>query len=973
MNKLILPIKKGERPLFKALELLETIYKDNKRGLHSYSSFSNEYIIEQVINIFVFIYLLKLRTKRNMRENSQDLFKQFSELPLFFTSEQVKRWEINKEWSNKEFIPYKEKIVEYENQFNTLTPSSLYQIDTPCAQYIWQQWFLKTDIKEIISTLEYSAKSLLEWNKHRTDSSHVFKNILVFSNKIGLSEKDAKSWYYLYIITKNNSAIFNLFLKEYHNEDFLTPLIDIWEEALSLEKNSIINLLHDDSLLIQYGFYKKNNIDNNHTEWRKYWNSIERIKIPNMDVKLLNQENFINLFLKKEDIVDNISIDYFSYIKGVKEVSHLIKNMKSGRILIYGTHLSGKKTLIKSILNSLSMEMFSIIHKDESSHDIIKKEKYQQHELRLADKLLSSFKNSALLIDNIEEKYDLNKSFDFNSNESLQIWTSSDITKINPTLLKKLDCIIEITPPYLNNRIELAKKIFNNENDAIKIAQTLKNPFDIIKVGKICHISNNFSWENISLQISTIKSLESLSLTQKINLNKLENEDDIIPLVGCPELEKLLKKTSSFYTNPQKYLALGAKANKGIILVGPPGTGKTHFARNLSKIVNIPIFAPQTTELSKNLESIPEMFNELKRNSPCILFLDEIDTLITNPKNSFGVDLEKQKIVNAFLTQIDGIETNDGILIIGATHRADNIDPAAIRSGRLNNILHLKLPNSNARKDIWKAHLNNKIIDKSINIEELVKLSVSFSCADIMEAANKAALYAAERDAHKIELIDFKIACDEVFWGYADNGIIFNNKDKEITAYHEAGHALIALYYGYNVPRITIKPRTNSLGAVHYTGQEGNYSRNINNIKEIIQISLAGICAEKVKFDKYSTGGSQDLEQAKKIILHAICEAGLGKEGPIYLGDMKFWSEQRKINIEQEEKNIMNDCFEIVENILSEHRHLLNELAQTLLDKKEISGSSIDYFKNKLISKTTFIIKQSINLEETVHNKKDDS
>lgn len=202
---------------------------------------------------------------------------------------------------------------------------------------------------------------------------------------------------------------------------------------------------------------------------------------------------------------------------------------------------------------------------------------------------------------------------------------------------------------------------------------------------------------------------------------------------------------------------------------------------------------------------------------------------------------------------------------------------------------------------------------------------------------------------------------------------IFSNKDKELTAYHEAGHALIALYYGYNVPRITIKSRTNSLGAVHYTGQEGNYSRNINDVKEIVQISLAGICAEKVKFHKYSTGGSQDLEQAKKIILHAICEAGLGKEGPMYLGDMKFWSEQRKRNIEQEEKNIMNECFEIVENILSEHRLLLNELAQTLLDKKEISGSSIDYFKDKLISKPTFIIKQSINLEETVHNKKDDS
>ena len=970
MDKLNLPLKKGERPLFKSLELLETIYKDNKRGLDSYCSISNEFIIQQIANIFVFIHLLKLRDKNGMREQSADLFQHFSSLPLFFTEQQVKKWEINKEWNRKDFISYKDILLEYENQFNTLTPSSLYQINTKSSEYIWRQWFLKTDIKEIITTLEYSAKSLLNWNKQRIESSPIFKNINTISQKIGLTDNESNSWYYLYVLSANNNDIYNLYVKENLSNDFLTSIISIWEDSLYLEKDSINRLLYEDSILVEYGFYKKHN-NHKYTDWKNYWTNTERLKIPNIDIKLLKQEDILNLFLKQETTSNTIPLDYFSYINGLPEVINLIKNIKSGKILIYGKHLSGKKSLLKAILNSLSLNMFSVVHKENSNKD--NNEKYKYSELKLADKLLSSFENSVLLVDNIEEQLDLNKNYDFKYPKSLQFWTSSDITKIDPILLKNFDCILQITHPPLEKRILLAKKIFENENDAVKIAQALKEPFDIIKVARACHSSKDFSWKNISLQISTIKSLESLSISHKINLNKLDNEDDIIPIVGYPDLEDLLKKISAFYLNPQKYLSLGAKANKGIILVGPPGTGKTHFARNISKMVNIPIFAPQTSELSKNLESIQEMFNELKRNSPCILFLDEIDTLITNPKTLFGIDLEKQKIVNAFLTQIDGIESNDGILIIGATHRNENIDPAATRSGRLNNIIHLKLPNSSARKDIWKAHLKNKKFDNTIELDELVKLSMSFSCADIMEASNKAALNAVERNAFQIELCDFQTACDEIFWGYADNGTIFNDKDKEKTAYHEAGHALIALYHGYNVPRITIKPRTNSLGAVHYVGEEGIYSRNIDDVKHIVQISLAGICAEKVKFQHYSMGGTQDLEQAKKIIFHAICKAGLGKEGPVSLGKEEFWSEQRKINIENEEKDLMKESFICVEKILSKNLTLLTELAQTLLEKKEISGSSIDYFKEKIIFKESFIIKESVFLEETVNKEKDNS
>ena len=287
-------------------------------------------------------------------------------------------------------------------------------------------------------------------------------------------------------------------------------------------------------------------------------------------------------------------------------------------------------------------------------------------------------------------------------------------------------------------------------------------------------------------------------------------------------------------------IEMGAKADKGILLVGPPGTGKTHFVRNLSKIVNIPIFAPETSLLASNLEAIGPMFSELKKQAPCILFLDEIDTLITNPKTFTGVDLEKQKIVNTFLSNVDGIEDNDGILIVGTTHRMDNFDPASTRSGRLSKIITLNLPNKNARKEIWKAHIQNKKISPNVKTEELSLLSVSFSCADIMEATNKAALFAVESGKSEIDINDFKLACDETFWGYTDSNIVINEKQKKMTAYHEAGHAILAWRHGYNVQRITIRPRQKSLGATHFVGEEGVFSMSIERIRNKLQVMLGG-------------------------------------------------------------------------------------------------------------------------------------
>lgn len=963
--ELHLPLKKGERPLFKALQVVENIYRDYQRNGNAYETTKDETVLNWAAELYVLADILRMREFKGMRNNSYDLFNILKELPLFFKTEQVKAWEVEKKWNTTQFVPYKSILLEYEVSFDTLTPSSLYQANSQSSTHIWQHWLIKTPIKEVIETLEYSAKSLLEWNNYRTEKSHLETNLKNLSKYVGVTKQIAKNWYYLQVLGREQNELWSLFLRENNDNNPAQELLYIWEKALQLPTMSLNSLLYEDSLLVQLGFY--NTIPNSANNWNEYWQRIEQFNIPNINKILLNQNNILHLFLREFKSPQNIPLEMFSYIKGLKENIHLIQQLKKGKVLIYGKHLSGKKSLVNSILEKINYKGFVVNHKEHRENE----SKNRNYELKLADNLLSKFSRSALVIQNAEENYELksSKELKLNLDKSLQFYTVSNINEVNNNFLKTFDVVIEMESIPLKERINLAKIFFEEESVAIRIAQSLKEPFDIIKIGKLCHIAGDFSWSHVSLLMANFNNLENLS--KRINLNKLDNDEEIIPLVGYPDLQELLKKLIHFYKNPNDYMNMGAKADKGILLVGPPGTGKTHFARNLSKIVNIPMFAPDTSVLASNLDLIQHMFNELKKQSPCILFLDEIDTLIANPKSLFGVDLEKQKIVNTFLSNIDGIEANDGILIIGTTHRKDNFDPAAIRSGRLSKMISLNLPNEKAREEIWAAHLKSKKYDPDISMKELTQLSVGFSCADIMEASNKAAIFAVESLSPQIEINHLKMACDETFWGYTDSNMVVSEKQKLLTAYHEAGHALLAWKHGYNVQRITIRPRQNALGATHFVGEEGVFNMSLEVITNKLQVMLGGICAEKVTFGYYENGGIGDLTQAKKLVFHAIAEAGLGKEGPINLGDPKVWSNERKLRIESEEKEIMEKQFQATEDFLVLNKTLLKELSDHLLQAKEISGEVMNYFKNKLLTQKNNLDKQNIEIktEHLLHNK----
>lgn len=959
-----LPLTAGERPLFSALPLVENAYRNQKIFNNMFDSILEKDIFLSITELHVMAALLKKREFIQKKNMSKDLFDLLKKLPLFFNEKQVHDWEVKKIWMAKDFLPYQEMGMTYENLFNISKPSDLYQVQNPDIESIWSYWFEQIPIHDLINILENSAERLLVWNNQRTDTSALKSNISNISKKINLTPTDANAWYYFQTLGHQSSNIWNLYLKENHHSNNYYDLISLWEKALKLPSNFLNSTIYPDSQFYSLGIFKKTN--ETFDDWNDYWNKISTFDIPALSTRLLNSKNILNLFLKPM-YETTIPIDFFDYLDNFNNIINIIQNMKKGKILIYGEKFTGKHTFIVSALTHLRYQGYypNSIQIDSSNTDQNDKQKHKS-QLFLADKIISKIKDTALIINHADNNYDFSDENLYQPSQSLQIWTINDLKDVNKDFLKSFDLILKMDIPPIKKRISIAEKNFPDSAVALKVAQSIKDFHSIIKISQLCKISQDFSWKNASMFINNLQKPLTKS-KDVINLNKLDIEENIPKLVGYPNLIEELNKLISFYKQPEKYTKMGAKNNKGILLVGPPGTGKTHFAKNLSKMTNIPLFAPDTSLLSKKIELIEQLFQELKSHAPCILFLDEIDSLIQNPTFLGIADLEKQKIVNAFLTQIDGVNNNEGILIIGATHRDNNFDPASTRSGRLNKIIHTTLPNEEDRIAIWKEHLKNKPLSSSITDKQLCDLSIGFSGADIMESINKAAIYAVENQKQEIDLQCLVVSCDEVFWGYADTSIKVNPHELLKTAYHEAGHALLALYYGYRVPRITIRPRKNSLGATYLLNEEGIFNMSQEDIKKHIQIMLAGLCAEKIQFSYFENGGSSDLMVTHKLLRQAICQSGLGSLGIMHFGDPKLWSNERRLSVENEEKAWIDELLMKTEEIINLNKRLLDEIAQDLVTHKELSGELIHSYKEKVLEPQLSIKQTNFQEQRTLH------
>jgi cell division protease FtsH len=425
-------------------------------------------------------------------------------------------------------------------------------------------------------------------------------------------------------------------------------------------------------------------------------------------------------------------------------------------------------------------------------------------------------------------------------------------------------------------------------------------------------------------------------------------------VAGLDEAKVELNEIVEFLKHPKKYTNLGGKIPKGALLVGPPGTGKTLLAKAVAGEAKVPFFSLSGSDFVEmfvgvGASRVRDLFKQAKEKAPCIVFIDEIDAIGRARGRSVvqGANDERENTLNQLLTEMDGFESNSGVIILAATNRVDILDKALVRPGRFDRQISVELPDLNGRQAIFKVHMKGKKLASDIDVELLARQTPGFSGADIANVCNEAALIAARNDKKEIDRKDFNDAIDRVIGGLEKKNKIVSVHEKKVIAYHEAGHASVSWLLKYASPlvKVTIVPRGQSLGAAWYLPEERQITTTEQLLDEITA-TLGGRAAEEIVFGKVSTGALSDLERITKQAYAMVTIYGLNDRlGNISYFDSsgqsdysfnKPYSEQTAVMIDQEVKKISDECYERAKQILTDNRDKLTQLAERLVEKEVI-------------------------------------
>ena len=433
--------------------------------------------------------------------------------------------------------------------------------------------------------------------------------------------------------------------------------------------------------------------------------------------------------------------------------------------------------------------------------------------------------------------------------------------------------------------------------------------------------------------------------------------DEVAGMTGAKE-EVL--EIVDFLKNPKKYTDLGGRIPKGVMLSGPPGTGKTLLAKAVAGEAKVPFFSLSGSDFVEmfvgvGASRVRDLFKQAKEKSPCIIFIDEIDAIgRARGKNNFtGGNDERENTLNQLLTEMDGFGTNEHVIVMAATNRADILDRALMRAGRFDRIIYVDLPELNEREAIFGVHLKEIKTNKSVDVALLSKQTPGFSGADIANVCNEAALIAARKNKKSVDKQDFNDAIDRIVGGLEKKTKIITPEEKKVIAYHEAGHAAISWLLEHAAPlvKVTIVPRGRSLGAAWYLPEERQITTAEQMLDEICA-TMGGRAAEKVVFDKISTGALSDLEKVTKQARAMVTIYGLNdKLGNITFYDSqgqneyamdKPYSQETAVIIDEEISKLIEAEYERAIQVLSDNRDKLDQLANILLEKEVIFKENVE-------------------------------
>jgi len=434
-------------------------------------------------------------------------------------------------------------------------------------------------------------------------------------------------------------------------------------------------------------------------------------------------------------------------------------------------------------------------------------------------------------------------------------------------------------------------------------------------------------------------------------------------VAGIDEAKEELGEIVEFLRDPKKYTRLGGRIPKGVLLMGSPGTGKTLLARAIAGEAGVPFFSISGSDFVEmfvgvGASRVRDLFNQGKKNAPCIIFIDEIDAVGRHRGAGLGGGHdEREQTLNQLLVEMDGFESNEGVILISATNRPDVLDPALMRPGRFDRQVVVPMPDILGREEILKVHMRRTPVDEKVNINILAKGTPGFSGADLENMVNEAALLAAKRNKEKLEMVDFEDAKDKVYMGLERKSKVIKEEDRKTTAYHEAGHALVARFLPYTdaVNKITIIPRGRAAGVTWFLPDEGDFKYK-DQLESELSVAFGGRVAEEIIFKRISTGASNDIKQATALAQKMIRNWGMGDElGPlsydnsdeqIFLGreisQRRDYSEETARHIDAEVAGLIDEAYDRAKTVLTEHIDILHKLADLLLEKETVMGKELD-------------------------------
>ncbi len=477
---------------------------------------------------------------------------------------------------------------------------------------------------------------------------------------------------------------------------------------------------------------------------------------------------------------------------------------------------------------------------------------------------------------------------------------------------------------------------------------------------------------------------KSRARLQSDNKDKVTFDD----VAGIDEAKEELGEIIEFLKEPKKFTRLGGRIPKGVLLMGPPGTGKTLLARAIAGEADVPFFSISGSDFVEmfvgvGASRVRDLFTQGKKNAPCIIFIDELDAVGRHRGAGLGGGHdEREQTLNQLLVEMDGFESNEGVILISATNRPDVLDPALLRPGRFDRQVVVSLPDIRGRELILRVHMKKTPVAPDVDQVVLAKGTPGFSGADLENLVNEAALLAAKRDKEKIDMADFEDAKDKVYMGLERKSKVIKEEDRKVTAYHEGGHALVARFLPETdvVNKITIIPRGRAAGITWFLPEERDFKFK-DQLESELSVAFGGRAAEEIVFKRISTGAANDIKQATDLAQRMVRSWGMSEKlGPlsyakneeqIFLGreiaQHRDYSDETARKIDEEVNSLINATYHQAKKVIEENLDILHKLAELLLEKETVQGKELDEL---IFSMRPGIELPSIKPEDKIHSPK---